>query len=244
MKKWISLLLALMMVLSLAACSGGGDSAEKSDASGSSAKDVDTLDDAKAEDGDYTIAVDAVQQLIDAPSLKHYARLAGGKLCADEVYDVLAAYMKLTSGTEDTMLMNAYLYSSTEGSKITDSTGDAADEFVLRGYQSDLERFQDTLDRKIDNFSDFMDEQESESWADYEGSDLSPEEAQQAAQELLDALNALRDVVKGISFDEANMIELSLEGGDKDEVTFGLMLNDGAWFTDELFRIFNAMFQL
>ena len=244
MKKLLAFLLALAMVFSLAACGGGKDDGGK-DGGSSAAAEADTLDDSKAENGDATIGVDAVEQYVGARSLKHWAKLAGGGLCADEVYNFLKAYVDFEFMEEDELISRSYMINSFgEDGSLKEYEEYEVSESMQKGYQDDLDRFLEYLDGEIEAFEAGIEEMSDEDWASRaEYHDMSAAEYQKLATTLLDAAKALRDAVKDASVADGTGYTLFIENGDTDDTFLDVFLNDGAWFTSELFHLRTAVLQ-
>ena len=243
LKKFWALLLALVMVFSLAACASSDkddadddddekteESAKPEDASDKEDKD-DEKDDAPASKLDYSVLVDEFEDFLSDPSLKGFSTLAGGSLAGDAMNDYLAASLDTMGMSEDDFISQTK--DSLGNVKVADSTAEALSADEIADYQSDLEDAVAEYQSMIDDIN-AMTEEEWQELADQLS--VSLDEAKQIGADMVDSLTALVDALDGVEIEDAQRVVITLENeeGETDEQEFYFFTADGKWFSDGL----------
>ena len=241
MKKLIALLLALVMVLSLAACAkdDADDDDEKEEKTEQTAKPEkddkedkdDEKDDAPASKLDYSVLVDEFEDFLSDPSLKGFSTLAGGSLAGDAMNDYLAASLDTMGMSEDDFISQTK--DSLGNVKVADSTAEALSADEIADYQSDLEDAVAEYQSMIDDIN-AMTEEEWQELADQLS--VSLDEAKQIGADMVDSLTDLVDALDGVEIEDAQRVVITLENeeGETDEQEFYFFTADGKWFSDGL----------
>ncbi len=234
LKKLLALLLALVMVFSLAACgSSDRDDEDKKEEEKTeeSAKPEDTgdkgdkKDDAPAAKLDYTLLVDAYEDVCSNPTLKGFATLAGGTLFYDEMYKRFLGQLEREGMTEDELFGQARV------ATVTDSSAEALSADEIAAYQDKLAKLAAMAQDELDSIN-AMTEEDLQELADERGITL--DEAKQLVADVIDSLTSLIDKLDGTKIDAAQRVTITLESEDGESISSDpcFFVCGDKWFTD------------
>ena len=236
MKKLLALMLALVMVFSLAACakdSDDDDKDEKETTEESTKPEAETKDDdgekedAPAAENSADDYIAAFEKLIKTPTTKNYAKLAGGSLASDELYAYMLDYLAFQGMAEsdyDAQLDEMYVDGSLDADTLR-----AMDE-------TEIADAQDSLDTVIGEFKQMVDDIDSITDEDIQGivadGEYTEEEITKLLADLRDSLEDLIDKLDGAEITEGFFITATIDGEAYDG--YALFVGD-EWFSDDLF---------
>lgn len=254
-KRLLSLLLALVMVFSLAACgSSDRDDADKEDEKAEeSAKPEDTGDkedkedkedteDDKEEAPDYNALVDALEDVYKNPDLQSLGKGYGGTLAGDAAADYMKAYFYITGGMDEDDIAESYLRSS-RNLEIQDVTVEDLDEEEIAFYQDRVDELAGELRESLEIFEGWSDAELVEwatnwksRWVVADEEDMSLDEAKKMRDDVVSAIRALNDAIDGARIDAAQRVTITVADadGETDDTECYFFLSDGKWFSDIL----------
>ena len=136
MKKWLTLLLALMMTLSLAACSGGDD-------------------EERAKKLEPEVMVDAMNDFAKKPSAKTFGTMVGGTLVGDEVAAYIKAAVEAVGMDEEDFI--DMVGEDVEGTTIELKKSEELGKDDISDYQEQLDDMVDALKDQLSELEDQKD---------------------------------------------------------------------------------------
>ena len=257
LKKLLALILALVMVFSLAACAAKdkddekeGEKTEQTDKKDDAEEDkddekedekteqTDKKDDAEEDKDDkepapaakdYTALVDCFKSFAANPSMKGFAELAGGDLAGDAMYEFLQAYMALVGMSEDDFVdMAAADY---ENVSVTDSSAEPLTEDELAEYQAEADEVAAGFRSMIEDVTGTTDEEWEEIASQF---GMSADEAKALGEDIVSALQKLVDLTENLKIDEGQRVTIVTDQGEEE---FCFFLSGGKWFSDGLMEM-------
>lgn len=228
-KRFLSMLVLLAMLVSLSGCTFF-----TSDTSGTSSQPKNKLDDSKAENDDYTLAVDALQLFLDDSSDASYARLTGGSLASKEVSAFISAFEAFYGQEADSFC--AALREDVGGGSIEDHEDFPLDKNTLKRSQSELERFCSMLESSIEGTRDEIDSMTDAAWKANAGQQgISPEQLKQNTQDMLESMEGLLAALRDVEIEQVHTARITLSGANASTKDVTIFFADGKWFTADLF---------
>ena len=248
MKKLLALLLALVMVFSLAACakdSGDDDKDEKEATEESAAPEKEDKEDKAETDedkdskpaskGDYNELVDVMNDFAKSPSLKAIAKISGGTLVGEELYDFMATYFGLVGLSDDDLVeMLSADMPDLSDQQVTGAAAEALTADEIADAQAQLEDYCDSLEEMIAEIEAEMDGNSDADWqdaADQLGKTV--DEVKAFYNDVLDALQGMFDKLDGAEITEGYRV--AAEGRDDSE-PICMYFVGSEWFTEGLFE--------
>lgn len=161
LKKLLSLLLALTMIFSLAACAGSDSKDDDEDDEETVSTDKDEPGKDSKKDPDYQYVLDAVKELSADESLEAACGVLGGKVLGDELYDLIKTEADAELIDPSSILEEiAGEVGVTTGTpcEITVNEETALDDAEIEDYQDHIAELAESFDEASTSLSDLHDQ--------------------------------------------------------------------------------------